>query len=166
MRWVVLAARRQTWDANLGEIMTTMTKAQQAEAIEAQEALRAIFPVGSTARTILRHVSQSGMSRSISVVTGDAEDVTWLVRRALGERFDDRHGGIKVGGCGMDMGFHLVYGMSRTLYPNGHDCTGSDGRDGGVRCPSNDHSNDRGARDYSTTRHHESGGYAVSQRWL
>ncbi len=134
-----------------------MTRQEKlAEQQEAQEQLREEFPPGSTASTILRHVSRSGMSRSISVVNAKIEDVTWMVARALGERIDPKNGGIKVVGCGMDMGFHLVYGMSRTIYPNGHDCTGE-------RCPSNDHSN--GDRDY-TPHNHSDGGYAVSQRWL
>ena len=42
----------------------------------------------------------------------------------------------------MDMGFALVYGLSRTLYRDGHKCLGDKGK---TRCPSNDHSNDYGA---------------------
>ncbi len=140
-----------------------MTRQNMAEQQEAQRMLREEFPPGSTACTVLRHVSRSGMSRSISVVNGQSEDITWMVARALGERIDPKNGGIKVAGCGMDMGFHLVYGMSRTIYPNGFDCIG-DGE--GFRsgwCPSNDHSN--GDRDYSP-HNHADGGYAVSQRWL
>ncbi len=139
-----------------------MTRRTKAEQQEAQQQLREIFPPGSTARTILRHVSRSGMTRSISVVDGQSQDVTWLVARALDEKIDQRHDGIKMGGCGMDMGFALVYNMSATLYPAGFTCTG-DGNTHETRCPSNDHSN--GDRDY-TPHHHESGGYAVSQRWL
>ena len=42
---------------------------------------------------------------------------------------------IRVGGCGMDMGFHVVYNLSRALYRDGRFvCMGED-------CPSNDHSN-------------------------
>ncbi len=148
-----------------------MTRQEKlAEQQEAQELLRQEFPPGSTAYTILRHVSRSGMSRTISVVNAKSEDVTWLVARAMGEKFDPTHGGIKVGGCGMDMGFHLVYGMSRTIYPDGFTCIGdTDGFSAllnGFRsgwCPSNDHSN--GDRDY-TPHNHSDGGYAVSQRWL
>lgn len=128
---------------------------------EAIEQLREMFPPGSTATTILRHVSSSGMTRWISVVHND-RDVSWLAARALGKKTDGRHGGIKVGGCGMDMGFSLIYNLSSTLYRDGFTCTGQD-FDAHCYCPSNDHSN--GDRDY-TPHHHNSGGYAVSQRWL
>lgn len=59
-------------------------------------------------------------------------------------------------GCGMDVGFSLVYNLGWVLFPNGFECVGE-------RCPSNDHSN--GDRDYSP-HHHSDGGYALRQRWL
>jgi hypothetical protein len=131
---------------------------------EAREQLREMFPPGSTAKTILRHVTSSGMGRSISVISPECEDITWLVMRA-GDfgRFDDRNGGIKRGGCGMDMGFDLVYSLSRTLYRDGFECAGAGEVSFHTACPSNDHSN--GDRDYSP-HHHSDGGYAISQRWL
>jgi hypothetical protein len=142
--------------------MTAATKNAQAE--EAREQLRAMLPPGSTVKTILRHVSRSGMTRAISPVV-DGEDVSWLVVRAVpGFRFNQRHDGITMGGCGMDMGFSLVYTLSRALYPNGFECIGEGDPDTwGSRCPSNDHSN--GDRDY-TPHHHSSGGYALKQAWL
>lgn len=94
-----------------------VTKAEKAEAIAK---LREILKPGDTVYTILRHVSRSGMTRSISCVVRGAEgpyDIDWLVRRALGLPFDRNRGGVKVGGCGMDMGFHLVYSLSRVLWP-------------------------------------------------
>jgi hypothetical protein len=119
---------------------------------EAADQLREMLPPGSTAQTILRHVSASGMTRWISVVI-DGEDYSWLVARAIGTHIDSRHGGLKRVGCGMDMGFDLVYSLSRTLYPDGFACIGD-------KCPANDHNN-RVETDW-----HKSGGYAVSQRWL
>lgn len=152
-----------------------MTTTKASEKLEAAEMLRKAFPPGSTARTILRHVAASGMTRWISVIgadqdTGEPRDYTWAVARVLGEKYGGgtRHEGIKVGGYGMDMGFHLVYGMSSALYPDGFDCIqftpegvnlGEDDRS--RRCPSNDHSN--GQHGYA---HHENGGYAVNHRWL
>lgn len=126
-----------------------MTKAQQSEQNEARETLRKLFPPGSRVGTILRHVSRSGMSRSISVVVQDEDgirDVSYLVARALGDKIDRDRGGVKVGGCGMDMGFSLVYNLSATLYPEGFGCVGADPYYR-VHCPSNDHTN--GDRDYT-----------------
>lgn len=154
------------------------TKAQKAEREEALEQLRGMLKPGDELHTILRHVSKSGMSRDISVIIPDPEttlyDATYLVARALGERVQD-NGGIRMGGCGMDMGFALVYNLSRAMYPNGFTCAG-DGEDRRHRCPANDHSNPE--RDPQTGErvgpppaadgqmHHTDGGYALRQRWL
>lgn len=37
----------------------------------------------------------------------------------MGFRYDRKHEAIGAGGCGMDMGFHLVYTLSRVLFPDG-----------------------------------------------
>jgi hypothetical protein len=138
---------------------TKVDKARQAEAIDE---LRAMLPPGSEVKTILRHCSRSGMSRSISVVI-DGEDLTWLAARAMGEKFD-RYGGITRGGCGTDMGFDLVYSLSRRLYPDGFECIGwSYDLPRADRCPSSDHSN----HPRETFMYHSgNGGYALKQRWL
>ena len=80
-----------------------------------------------TVYTVLRHVSQSGMSRDISLKTvedGQIRDITYTASIALGEKPKDKNGQrvIRVNGCGMDMGFHLVYGLSSVLY--GHEDRG------------------------------------------
>lgn len=145
----------------------TLSKAAKAE-MEAQKEsaikeLREMFKPGDTVTTVLRHVSQSGMSRSISVIGPDMHDVSFFIVRAMGEKFDDRWGGVKIGGCGMDMGFSLVYGLSRTLYPQ-YNCTGN--RSWGDRCPSNTHVNPGDEKNnYSPSVVHTDG-YALSQRWL
>lgn len=119
---------------------------------------------GDTVYTVLKHTSRSGMYRVIDLfimqnnqpfrITG------WAA--ALLEGYDNRHEGAKAHGCGMDMGFHLVYNLSYTLFPNGFECVGRD-KDGYSRCPSNDHSN--GDRDY-TPHTHKSGGYAINHKWM
>ena len=96
------------------------TKQQTADA---RESLRSTFPAGSTVHTLLRHVTRSGMSRSISVLVADTDgihDVSWQVARALEWRFDANHNGVKVDGAGMDMGFHLVYTLSQVLHGDGY----------------------------------------------
>lgn len=109
------------------------------------------------------------MTRDIDLLkmADDREGFRWLSYRAaaiLGNTMG--HDAVRVGGAGMDMGFHLVYTLSRTLYPDGFDCVGlyQDNRTDGPRCPSNDHSN--GLRDYGPSIRHEDGGYALRQRWL
>ena len=89
---------------------------------EAARYLRTILQPGMTLQTILRHCSRSRMMRHISVIF-NSQDISWYVANLLGDtRADD--GGIKCGGCGMDMGFHLVYTLSRVLFPDGFDCPG------------------------------------------
>ena len=80
--------------------------------------LRSILPPGSTVYTILRHVSRSGMQRRISllaVVNGTISQLDGLAKDALGWR-THKEGGIVANGCGMDMGFDLVYRLGRALY--------------------------------------------------
>lgn len=87
-----------------------------------RETLRRWFPPGSTGYTILRHCSRSGMLRVIDVVAiVDGEPVSaWgYVGAVLDWPVDRDRGGVKVSGCGMDMGFYLVYALSRHLYNDG-----------------------------------------------
>lgn len=167
------------------------------ERAEAIARLREWIKPGDVVYTILRHRSRSGMSRTIDVLGIDPSEkgaggsprvfaFGWNVAKALGWTFDREREGVKVSGCGMDMGFHLVYAMSSAMFPEGFGCVGEG-------CPSNDHSN--GDRDYTphnageplsgpmslgnrptfvTTRlgpdarvhWHRDGGYAIRSRWL
>lgn len=143
---------------------------KERERAEAIEQLRTWFPVGSTVYTILRHVSRSGMQREIGVLAslgeGDFRHPNYAVSKALGWP-QGKSDSVKVGGCGMDMGFHLAYTVSAVCYRGGFGCIGKG-------CPSNDHSN--GDRDYTphkpeglkpqTTHWHNDGGYALNHRWL
>lgn len=74
-----------------------------------------------TLYTSLKHVSSSGMSRDmkvLAVVEGDIIDVTYYVGKLDIGTLKERNGQrvIRVGGCGMDMGFHVVYTISAMLY--------------------------------------------------
>ena len=152
-----------------------MSKASDAERQSAIEQLREWIKPGDTVYTILRSVSRSGMSREIGVVLllpegrgNELEGITpvdvhpnYAVSKALGARMGKRDG-VVVDGCGMDMGFQLVYLLGATLWPAGFGCIGEG-------CRSNDHSN--GDRDrtphHETKPHwHRNGGYALNHRWL
>lgn len=74
-----------------------------------------------TLYTNLKHVSSSGMSRDmkvLAVVKGEIVDVTWYVGKLGVGTLKERNGQrvIRVGGAGMDMGFHVVYTVSAILY--------------------------------------------------
>lgn len=70
--------------------------------------------------------------------------IGYLVAKATGHGWDDRRGGVSMGGCGMDMGFALVYSLGSALWPNG------------TRQP-------HGTRNGQPDR---DGGYALKQEWL
>lgn len=94
-------------------------KAARAEYCKAE--LRALLAPGDKVYCILRSVSSSGMSRSISLYVkseGDMRNVDSLVSDALGYKLAKK-GGLQVSGCGMDMGFHLVYALGCALWPTG-----------------------------------------------
>lgn len=126
-------------------------KAKDKERAEWTEKLQKLVKPGDTVYTVLRHVSRSGMSRRIDLYLIDADGphfITGMAAAAMGMRWDRDKGGIIVGGCGMDMGFHLVYNLSRVLFRDGHGCIGE-------KCPSNDHSNGDTDRTIDCRRTHE-----------
>jgi hypothetical protein len=105
--------------------------------------LRKLLKPDDTVNTILRHCSRSGMRRHISLLTDGLTDITHYAALAMGgKRADD--GGIKVDGCGMDMGFDLVYRLGHILWPSG---------------TSKPHGTRNGEPDTD-------GGYALKHRWL
>lgn len=109
-----------------------------------QQLLSMLAP-GSTVYTSVKNVSRSGMSRTITlhvVQNGSIRNITGYAAHALGWKGDAS--GLKVGGCGMDMGFLTVYTLGRTLWPDG------------LPTP---HGTRNGKPDYD-------GGYALKHEWL
>lgn len=87
--------------------------------------------------------------------------IGWTAAKAMEDKWDSDKGGIRVGGCGMDMGFHLVYNLGRALWPKGVRCPGRD------RCQSNDHVNPGPDRNrYGKGVKHRDSGYAFKHVWL
>lgn len=133
---------------------------RETEAQEAIARLRKWVKPGDTLFCNLRHVSRSGMQRSIQLIKierpakGSREPkmvyLGYNAAKALGWRYDRKREGVIVGGCGMDMGFHLVYELAHVLFPRKAGApvaTGSGETAVG-------HSNDK------------AGGYALRHRWL
>lgn len=93
----------------------------------AREGLLKLFAAGEhrpVVYTVLRHVARSGMMRRIDLYvmeidqrTGEARPryISGWAAAVLGEKYWPNDG-IRVNGCGMDMGFHLAYQLSRALY--------------------------------------------------
>ncbi len=69
----------------------------------------------------LKSVSASGMQRRIElfiVENGEICNISFAASIVTGRKFSDK-GGIVCNGCGMDMGFDLVYSLGSALWPTG-----------------------------------------------
>jgi len=124
-----------------------MARANPSQRAAAVNELRAMLKPGDTVYTTLLHCSRSGMMRVIDLrVIRDNEPlrITWSVAQALGYPYNEKHEGLRVDGCGMDMGFHAVYNLGLTLWPHGTD---------------KPHGTRNGEPDTD-------GGYALNHRWL
>lgn len=103
---------------------TKLTVAAGKAAVKQQAigSLREILEPGQTVYSVLRHVSASGMSRRISFMIprtdGSMCNLDNLISVACNYKQSDRQGLI-VSGCGMDMGFAVVYHIGRTVWPDG-----------------------------------------------
>lgn len=115
-------------------------KQEQQEAIDR---LRETLKEGSTVYTVVRHVSRSGMMREIALFVcrnNEPLRLDYWASRVLGWKQTER--GVKVEGCGMDMGFYLVYELASVLFPGG-------GKDA-----------------YTEGRTNKTGGYCLQHEWL
>ncbi len=75
-----------------------------------------------TIYTKVNHVARSGMMRAISsyiIVDNKPVCIDWEIERLTSYKQNKNHDGLTVHGCGMDMGFSLVYNLSSILYPKG-----------------------------------------------
>jgi len=100
---------------------------------------------GQTVYCTLRSVSKSGMKRVISLHVIDKGEMRCIDYWAVVVN-DDKlaNNGIVADGCGMDMGFSLVYNLGANLWPNG---------------TPEPHGSRNGAPD-------SAGGYALKHQWL
>lgn len=133
------------------------------ERLEARGRLLKWVKPGDTIYCVLRHVSSSGMLRVIQLVKFDPKGerplhLGYNAALAMGDKYDRDREGIRVAGVGMDMGFHLVYNLGSTLWPDGFRCPGK-------TCSSNEHNNPPYPRPDGRTKHRD-GGYALTSRWL
>lgn len=126
-----------------------MSKTSQARKDECRAALLKILKPSDKVYCVLRHDSRSGMSRRIDFykMTRDSPRylsgyVGDLLEHKLANYRDG--GGLVVGGCGMDMGFSVVYNLGAALWPKGTD---------------KPHGTRNGEPD-------SAGGYALKSEWL
>ena len=94
---------------------------------EIEKELKDILAKGNkTVYQIVTKVSNSGMYRHITnfVATGKGKiiSIDWEICRIM-QTFKYEEDGVGVSGCGMDMGFHIVYELSYKLYGDGYKLT-------------------------------------------
>jgi hypothetical protein len=101
----------------------TIREAQAQEKERAQALILKLLDTGAdrpTVYTILRSKSASGMSREISLKVikgGEVYDITYSAGILLDMKLTrSSHNALRVNGCGMDMGFHLVYELANVLF--------------------------------------------------
>lgn len=86
---------------------------------QAINTLKAFLNEGDTIYYNVTSVSRSGMSRNIQFFWIDTDRrparITWLISELLGYKHND-DGTIKVRGCGMDMGFHVISNVASALF--------------------------------------------------
>ena len=84
--------------------------------------LKKLLPGGSTVYTSVRSVSSSGMSHVMRVYFVNKNkrisNITYSAAQVLGWTMNND--GVRMSGYNIDMGFHLVYTLSRILYPKGN----------------------------------------------
>lgn len=106
--------------------MTVTIKARELDKDYCREQLLTHYLTeGQRVYTVLRHVSSSGMTRYISLLVSDGEqirNITYYAAGALGESLHDINGqrAIKSNSLGMDAGWHLVDRLSFALYGEGN----------------------------------------------
>ena len=85
------------------------------------------MPKGTTLYTVLRRVSRSGMTRFIDVILWQDNQPRQVVVRESTDCTKDAQTALekwgadyKVTGCGMDMGFDLIYRLGYLIKGNGY----------------------------------------------
>lgn len=87
----------------------------------ALEILTRLATEGQTVYSVLRSVSRSGMQRKIDFyVIQDNRPMflSWAISKVCG--YAQKDGALVVNGCGMDMGFSVVYDLGMELYGKGN----------------------------------------------
>ena len=116
--YVFITSNPENWK-DCEQISKTEGKRLRAE--NAKKTLLNILKEGDTIYTVLRHVSRSGMQRRIDLYTFKDDKKIYLSGYFAYLRGEEPpKDGYKVGGCGMDMGYHLVHGLGYRLFNDGY----------------------------------------------
>lgn len=132
-----------------------MSKPSKTEIANALDTLRSTLPPGSTVYTVIKHVARSGMYRVIDVYAirnNQPLRLSWQTALACGYRYDRKHEGVGVSGCGQDQGYALMMAISYKIH-------GWQPKGDGAK-PEN------AGRPFTPRRGHYRAGYSLNHRWL
>lgn len=107
--------------------ITTIVPTDKETAIKDLKAL--LNASGTKKRTIyckVKHISRSGMYRLMDFYVSSKDGIqciNWYIEKLGTYKRKKNDYSIAVSGCGMDMGFAVVYDIGQTLYPNGDEKT-------------------------------------------
>tara|TARA_R100001082_G_C4341066_1_gene150143 strand:+ start:173 stop:481 length:309 start_codon:yes stop_codon:yes gene_type:complete len=91
--------------------------------LSSEEWLKKYLQNGDTIYTICKHVSQSRSTRHIAfyiMLDNEPFRINAHIADVLDMKFNKHNDALKVSGGGMDMGFHIVYSLSQTLFDDGY----------------------------------------------
>lgn len=111
-----------------------MTTEKERAHDEAVTILRELLKPGDTVYTVLTHVSRSGMQRHIKALARWNDriiDISYYVADVLDWKLNKDRSAVKVDGCGMDMGFDLVYNLSYEIFKKDAQTMNGEKRDAG-----------------------------------
>ena len=101
-----------------------MKKPNKEEKAILKKDLKKYVKKGSTVFTTLgKDPSSSGMYRHIKLLVINKKrilNLSYSVGQLTGWTYKDKTNSIGVGGCGMDMGYHLVHNLGYHLYDDGY----------------------------------------------
>ena len=110
-----------------------MAKANKQQVKEARELLQKNVQKDDTIFFVVKRVSNSGMYRHIDFYKFDVKDTfeegenrvrkVWLssaIAKVLGYSFKEQTQSVGVQGCGMDMGFSVIYNLAHNLFDDGY----------------------------------------------
>jgi hypothetical protein len=96
-------------------------KKQQTEKDKYIKDLKKLVEKGGTIYCVLRRVAKSGMSRDISFFVINKQRLRMIdgcIKQILGLKYS-KNDGLRIHGCGMDMGFLVVHELSLALFKDG-----------------------------------------------
>lgn len=108
--------------------MTLAKQSKKSRQEDCKKELLGMLKHGDKIYTVLRSVSRSGMSRRMDVYFFNSSCEKYFLTSKVADLLEysyttenwRKSAGMRVDGCGMDMGYHVVESLSYALFGNGN----------------------------------------------